>query len=493
MTQKKSNFNQALWLGIGQLCTFLLSFVSAAILSRYFDKTEYGTYKQILYVYNILYTVFAVGLPSVFAYFIPRLTTGQQKALIGGINRLFVFLGLLFSLSLYFLSGPIASLLKNPELAIGLKIFAPFPLFTLPAIGVEGIYTALKKTKAIAVYHIIVKTAMLFCIVLPVIWFNTGYRGAILGWGAASFVGFLIAMWLKNSPYMGIEKETIPDMYRSVLSFSLPLMGASVAGLTISAAYQFYVSRYYGTETFADFSNGAFSIPIVAMIATSVKSVLLPVFSKADADGNLNSAVTTYKNSVTRSITLIFPVLLYFMFFADDFVVFMFGEKYEVSAIYMRFHILRDFIDVFPYYAVLLAIGQSRIYMHVHVVVAALTWVVGFGIVSLALPAYIFVLNSSLLEILLRLFCFFYIFRIRRFNLLSRDLLAYAFRVTLHCGLCLTVIYAMRHILFPQLGCMFSLFISFSIYGLMAVGSEKIVKIDYLESVKTILKHKKKA
>lgn len=35
---KSSNFNQALWLGIGSLCTFLIAFLTAPILVRYFDK-----------------------------------------------------------------------------------------------------------------------------------------------------------------------------------------------------------------------------------------------------------------------------------------------------------------------------------------------------------------------------------------------------------------------------------------------------------------------
>ena len=38
---KSSNFNQALWLGIGSLCTFLIAFLTAPILVRYFDKNEY--------------------------------------------------------------------------------------------------------------------------------------------------------------------------------------------------------------------------------------------------------------------------------------------------------------------------------------------------------------------------------------------------------------------------------------------------------------------
>jgi len=108
-----TNFNQAIWLTISSFGSFALAIFSAAILSRYFDKAEYGTYKQILYVYTTLQTIFAAGLPSVFTYFIPRLTQGQGKKLINSVNHLFILLGFFFSFFLYISSDLIAVLLKN--------------------------------------------------------------------------------------------------------------------------------------------------------------------------------------------------------------------------------------------------------------------------------------------------------------------------------------------------------------------------------------------
>ena len=155
-----SNFRQTLWLAIGQFCTFAISFVSAAILSRYLDKVEYGTYKQILYIYVTLQSLFTMGLPSVFSYFIPRLEKGQQKKLVSSINKVFLIIGCGLSILIFVLSDCIAAILENPELSNGLKIFSVFPLFTLPTMGVEGIYTAIRKTKELALYHIVSKIFM---------------------------------------------------------------------------------------------------------------------------------------------------------------------------------------------------------------------------------------------------------------------------------------------------------------------------------------------
>ena len=84
-----SNSRQALWVGIGQFFSFTIGIVSPMILSRYFGKGDYGTYKQVMYVYNTLLTVFAFGLPRAYSYFIPRVSLSESKSIIKKITILF--------------------------------------------------------------------------------------------------------------------------------------------------------------------------------------------------------------------------------------------------------------------------------------------------------------------------------------------------------------------------------------------------------------------
>ncbi|MGN0086582.1 MAG: lipopolysaccharide biosynthesis protein [Alloprevotella sp.] len=440
MQEKSSNFNQALWLGIGQLCTFAIAFVTAPILSRYFDKIEYATYRQILYVYGSLQSLFVMGLPNVFAYFIPRLNHGQQKALINRLTLVFIAIGLILSVSLYLCADWLGEVLNNPELANGLRLFSPFPLFTLPTMGVEGIYTALRRAKEIAFYHIFSKSAMFLCIVLPVIIWNTGYREAIIGWGVASFLTFLVAMYMKSQPYLKVESETFPNMMRSVFGYSLPLMGAFIAGFFVNSADQFFISRYYGPQTFAEFSNGCFSIPIVAMIAGSVQSVLLPLFSKAEATQTINEAIKSYTNAVCQTTILLFPLLLFVMFFTEGFVVALFGEKYISSAPFMRIYILRDFCQIFPYFAVLMALGYSRMYMNLHIVGAIIIILADILLIKLGFSAPCVVVVSTLFQISCRGISFLFIYKKNGIQLISTAIIKQVLSITLHCSLVLALL-----------------------------------------------------
>ena len=487
MQEKSSNFNQALWLGIGQLCTFAIAFVTAPILSRYFDKIEYATYRQILYVYGSLQSLFVMGLPNVFAYFIPRLNHGQQKALINRLTLVFIAIGLILSVSLYLCADWLAEVLNNPELANGLRLFSPFPLFTLPTMGVEGIYTALRRAKEIAFYHIFSKSAMFLCIVLPVIIWNTGYREAIIGWGVASFLTFLVAMYMKSQPYLKVESETFPNMMRSVFGYSLPLMGAFIAGFFVNSADQFFISRYYGPQTFAEFSNGCFSIPIVAMIAGSVNSVLFPLFSKADANNTIKEATISYINAVRQSAVLLFPLLLFIVFFTEDFVTAVFGDTYLASAQYMRIYIIRDFLLVFPYALLLMAFGFSTTYMNLHIVGAVFIIISDLFLIHIGANAPFIVAIGTLFQVSCRIISFLYVYNKKDVTIFNSILIRHVLTICLHCSTILFIILILNQWIHIE-----SVFVRLALLGctfyISIITTGRFFSINYIASLQQLKK-----
>ena len=486
--KETSNTKQAIWLAIGQFCTFALTFVSAAILSRYFDKVDYGTYKQILYIYNTLVTLFLMGLPSAFSYFIPRLEKGEQKAFISSLNRILVVIGAIISILLFVFSGLIARILENPELEVGLKIAAPFPLLTLPCIGVEGIYTALKRTKSLAAYHIISKSFTLVCTITPVLIFGPSYKYAIMGWGIASFLIFLAAMYMKNKPYTNTDKIVVPNMYKDIFAYSTPLLGAFIGGTLISLADQFYISRYYGTSVFADYSNGCFNIPFIIMVTSSIKNVLLPLFSKAHADKNFDAILHTYNNAVNKSIVLLIPLIIFCFVFSRDIMVFIFGEQYENSSLFFKCFIVREVADILPYFSVLMALGMSKTYMNMHLWGAVYMWITGWLIASNNLPPYLFVIAGSMLQIAIRIYAFIRIYQKHRIPLISKSIIKIMSTVILNCVICGYLTLFVCNSIPGNLNIITSLLLSGILYYIFVIISGKIIKINYLESILQLIK-----
>lgn len=379
MTQT-NNTKQAAWVAIGSLCSFGFAIVSSMILSRYFNKADYGTYKQVMYVYSTLFTIFTLGLPKAFSYFLPRVELTQSKNLIRKITNLFFLLGGLFSLSLFIFAPQIANFLKNPDLTKALRVFAIVPFLMLPTMGLEGILATFKQTKFIALYEILTNIFKLVCVALPVMIWNLGYVEALWGFVISSFVTFLLALYLKYYPVRNQPNEKCPITLKDIFRFSMPLLTASLWGIIIASCDQFFVSRYFGNETFAEFSNGWLPLPFVGMITGATATVLSPIFSRMSHEkvDPMKEIYPLWMSVFEKSAKLIYPIVIYCTVFADIVMSVMYGQQYAVSGSYFRIKLVTEFFNIIIFAPLLINIGEVKYYSRVHMVVAVSVVVLEF-------------------------------------------------------------------------------------------------------------------
>ena len=357
------------------------------ILARYFNKSDYGTYKQVIYVYNTLLFVFTLGLPKAYAYYLPKYAPEFSKDIINKITNIFLFLGSLFTLSLIVFSGVIASILRNPDLKLALILFSPTPFFLLPTLGLDSIYASFRKTQFLALYTIVTRILTIICIVLPVVLFNGNYLHAIVGFDIASLLSCLLALYMKSWPVRGIDSHRSDVTYRDIFKFAVPLFYASIWGMIINSANQFFVSRYYGTEEFASFSNGFMANPIVGMVISAIAAILLPAFSGLDkGEGMSEQMIQLWKSSVLMSAKIIFPMLIYSTFFSSIVMTCMYGNLYSDSAVFFQVKNIGDLFYIIPFAPILLAIGKTKDYANVHMIVALLIVILEFVVCKFALP-----------------------------------------------------------------------------------------------------------
>ena len=355
-----NNTKQAFWVALGSLFSFGFAIVSSMILSRFFDKGDYGTYKQVMYVYNTLLTVFTLGLPKAFSYYLPRVDISQANNLIKKITNIFFILGGIFSIFLFVCAGPIANFMNNEDLKEAIKIFSPVPLMMLPTMGLEGILSTFRKNKFMTLYTVVTRLFMLVCVATPVVFFNGGYIEAIWGFVISSFISFVLALYLKYMPVRGKGKEKCEITYNQIFKFSLPLLYASLWGILISSADQFFISRYFGNEVFAEFSNGSMELPFVGMIVGACATVLSPIFSRMSNEqvDPQKEILPIWKSVFEKSAKLIYPLVIYSIVFADIIMIILYGEQYECSATYFRIKSIIDFFRVIIYGPLIINIGK---------------------------------------------------------------------------------------------------------------------------------------
>lgn len=486
MTNKSNNTVQALWVGLGSLSSFALGIVSAAILSRYFDKAEYGTYKQILYVYHTLLVVFAAGLPSVFGYFLPRYSLAQGKDIVLKITKVLFLFGIVFSLTLFFTAPIIAGVLKNPELETGLKYFSPIPMLLLPTLGIEGIFSTYKKTLFIAIYNVITRLLMLAFIVTPVIVFKGSYISAIYGWIIVSVISLIIAIYFRTIPFKGVIAEKSNLNLKTVLNYSLPLVAASIAGVAIKAADQFYISRFFGAEVFAEFSNGFMEIPFVGMITGAASVVLLPYFSKLSfQDSGFQELIKTWRSVLNKSASIIYPMVIFFMFYSAEIVTFLYSEKYDNSKIYFQIAMFLNYFNIIIFAPILFAMGKTRFYSRLHIFIAIAAWGLGYVVtIGFESPIAVAIL-SVLLSITKIIIAFVFIsrmIRVKLIELIPGEIIYYI----LHS---LTIMMLIKYVIMKFLpidNLLVNISSSAIVFLLLLLLTARPLKLDYLIGIKPL-------
>ena len=286
---------------------------------------------------------------------------------------MFILLGFLFSIVLFTCSGILSRILNNEDLTLALKVFAPTPLFLLPTIGLDGIYASFRKTQYLTIYTIVTRVLTVVCTVVPVVSMNGNYIHALIGFDIASLITCIIALLMKNLP-VHKEKHTRSSLtVRQVLQFSIPLLYASIWGIIQSSTNQFFISRYFGNEVFAEFSNGFMEIPFATMVIGAVTTVLLPRFSEMEEGSRMNDEVYgLWQSALEKSAKIIFPILVFSFVFARLVMTCMYGDAYSSSTVYFMIKNFSSLIYIVPFAPIMMAIGKTKQYAHAHLAAALL-------------------------------------------------------------------------------------------------------------------------
>ena len=486
-----NNTKQAAWISIGSLCSFGVGIVSSMILSRYFNKADYGTYKQVIYVYSTMVTLFTLGLPKAYSYFLPRVEINQAKSLIRKLTRLFFFLGFVFTAVLFLGSELIADLLNNSQLGGAIRLFSVVPMLTLPAMGLEGILSTYRKTQFLTLYTVTTRTFMLCCVALPVMLFGFGYIQAIWGFVISSTVNCALALKLKNYPVRDADNKPCTIKYKEIFQFSIPLLFANLWGMVILHCDQFFVSRYFGAEVFAEFSNGFMDLPFVGMILGACATVLSPVFSRMSHEQvDFKKEVYPLWISVfEKTAMLIYPLIIYCIVFADIVMVSLYGSQYETSTTYFRIKLLADFFMIITYAPLLINTGRVKFYQGVIMWCALLIVPMEYIVILLfnnpIAVAYVSV-SFKIGRILVMLGCIAHMFGVPMYQI-------FPFRLILRILLpSIVILFIIRQILIivgiVNTKAVLSLVISFSAYLLIFVLYTWVSHIDYTSIIKPLLR-----
>lgn len=262
----------------------------------------------------------------------------------------------------------------------------------------------------------------------------------------------------------------------------MPLVSASMAGIAFRSANQFFISRYFGPEVFAGFSNGFIEIPMVRMITGATSTVLMPVFSKIIHDkSDMTQLTNLWKNALQKSAVLIYPMVIFFLFYSREVVTVVYSEAYADSAKYFSTAMILNFFNIIIFAPLLLAIGETRFYARLHYGLAVATWVIEYiAILIFNTPMSVAVsfVVISILGIFIAL-----IFSSRKIGVPFLILFPVGqfLKITVHSLASLLPVYLLVKLFLPHSSDLLCLASGAAGYLILLLGTARLVKINYLQ------------
>jgi len=344
---------------LGRGYAVMAGLAMAMVLSRILSPSDYGTYRQVWLLFYSLAPMLELGIVPNVTYFLPQLSPRGAKSYLILNGILLLLSGGVMAVA--FLGGAeaLARLFNNPSLVAPLRAFSLFPVFALPYRLTEEALLARGRGGAAGMVAAASATAQTLIVL-----------GIILGGGTLDQAFHWLAVWaavrwsiclsslLSLTRGCAIQWEWAP--LRQQLAFALPVGAAAGVGLLATQLDRLVVSSFFTTEDFAIYVNGAYQIPLVAVLTLSVSAVLIPALFRAYSADDVGELRRLWHGAARRLAWLFFPSAVFLFVAAGPLMVLIFSDRYAGSAGPFRIFLFDLPLRIALHGALLRAVGRTR-------------------------------------------------------------------------------------------------------------------------------------
>ncbi len=318
----------------GLIASKLLTWIYKVFIARYFGAADYGLFTLALVVVGLFAMFARLGLHSGLVRFVPFYNAKNDKRrILGSIKfslKIVSFVSVFFSLILLIFSEQIAIMaFHNASLSHVMQIIA----LSLPAVClfyiINFLFVGFKKVKY-QVYseHIFSNVAkIIFVIVFGIM--GLGVYGIAWSYSLAMILTFFLGVYFFEKKHIfGVVTSKIKPIYinRELLSFSIPLVLAGIAGFIISSVDTLMLG-FFKTMVDVGIYNASLTIAqILGAVPGALLTLFLPVITELYSKKKRWKGV--YKTVFKWVVYLNIPLFGVFVFFPSQIMNFIFGPEY---------------------------------------------------------------------------------------------------------------------------------------------------------------------
>ena len=142
------------------------------------------------------------------------------------------------------------------------------------------------------------------------------------------------------------------------------------------------ISALLTTTQYAIYRAGAFEVPFLSAIYGSVSTILIPEVTKLIRNGDYDNAVQLKRKAITSSAFLLYPALVFLLFFSKPLMEFYLSSKYSGSAIIFSVFSLSLLVRVNDYQDILIAKKQPRIIFKTSLIMLIINLILNYYLIK---------------------------------------------------------------------------------------------------------------
>ena len=304
----------------------------------------------------------------------------------------------------------LAKLFNNTDLNHSMKWLMIYPFFQIPITLLLSVFIYEGKTKFVGVYSSVYGLVFSLCAILLLI-FYMDYMDIVILRCLFPVLGNVLLIYYTFKLFHGRTPAKIPFLESSIniLKISIPFGLASMIGAGSLQLDKVLLSSLGTTEEFAIYINGAMEIPLIGILTGSISEVLIGEMSINIKEKNYDKALSLFRRSANKTALILFPVMIFFIFNAKDFMILIYTEKYALSALPFTILLFLLPIRIVVFGSVLIAMGKSKLILHRSVIEIILNLIISiiayriFGYLSIAiatvLVTYLWSVPYNMIEI----------------------------------------------------------------------------------------------
>ncbi len=346
--------------------TLVLNIGLARIIS---DINAFGKLQQYFVILTFVVTI-ASAFPTTLNYYIGKYMALKDKnALYKRFFFSMVFFSLFSALVFFLLNEQLASWFENDFFLKFLYYFVLIIIFKVSNVFFSNYFLFSNSLNYLNAVSIL---------------FLASYLGGFYYYSKHSFaiedilLFFLLYELVKFLVYFVPFTKTLKQFNPSTditlrneeLKFVLPTVFLVLAGILNMQIDKYMISAMETPEVFAFYQVGAFNIPFIAVITTSLFTIITPEITKLLKDNCIVEVLRLTKTTTKQTSLFLLPIIVFCFLFSHDIIVLLFGLRYEASGNVFEVYTLRFLISVFPFSIYMGIIGLKN-FASIHVITSA--------------------------------------------------------------------------------------------------------------------------